>query len=157
MLQGVGGGYEFRWDSLRMWWGWCCKLNFTYVLTGGLNTEEDEDVQMRKRRRSTSTESMFSPTGTAVPQVTYTTTMSTTPSISPKKITISKSPQTQPRVVASGSQTQKVVWEIAGLTEDFWKSRWKELSVRQLSNLNKHVACLQKSTVWFRKRYCFLG
>jgi hypothetical protein len=78
------------------------------LLLGGLNTEEDDDVQIRKRRRSTSTESMFSPTGTSVPQVTYTTTMSNTSAISPKKITISKSPQAQPRVVASSSQTQKV-------------------------------------------------
>ncbi|XP_045200175.2 BRCA2-interacting transcriptional repressor EMSY-like [Mercenaria mercenaria] len=78
-------------------------------IKGGLNTEEDEDVQIRKRRRSTSTENMFSPSGTPVPQVTYTTTMSNTPALSPKKITISKSPQAQPRVVASGSQTQKVI------------------------------------------------
>ncbi|XP_060563339.1 BRCA2-interacting transcriptional repressor EMSY-like [Ruditapes philippinarum] len=78
-------------------------------IKGGLNTEEDDDVQIRKRRRSTSTESMFSPTGTSVPQVTYTTTMSNTSAISPKKITISKSPQAQPRVVASSSQTQKVI------------------------------------------------
>lgn len=79
-------------------------------IKGGLNTEEEEDVQLRKQRRSTSTESMFSPTlGAPVPQVTFTTTMTTTPTISPKKITISKSPQTQSRVVASGSQTQKVI------------------------------------------------
>lgn len=79
-------------------------------IKGGLNTEEDDDVQIRKRRRSTSTENLFSPPGaTPIPQVTYTTTMGNMPAVSPKKITISKSPQAQPRVVASGSQTQKVI------------------------------------------------
>ena len=75
---------------------------------GGLNTEDEDDVQMRKRRRSTSTDSMISPSATPIPQVTYTTTMASIPTISPKKITISKSPVAAPRVVASGSQTQKV-------------------------------------------------
>lgn len=79
-------------------------------MLGGLNTEEEEDVQIRKRRRSTSTDNMFSPPGgPSIPQVTYTTTMASATTVSPKKITISKSPQAQPRVVASSSQTQKVV------------------------------------------------
>ncbi|KAH3805994.1 BRCA2-interacting transcriptional repressor EMSY-like isoform X5 [Dreissena polymorpha] len=78
-------------------------------IKGGLNTEEDEDIQSRKRHHSTSSETMFSPPHPP-PQVTYTTTMASTPtSVSPKKITITKSPQAQPRVVASGSQTQKVI------------------------------------------------
>ncbi|KAK3588450.1 hypothetical protein CHS0354_025106, partial [Potamilus streckersoni] len=78
-------------------------------IKGGLNTEDDEDVQVRKRRRSTSTESLVSPTGTPVHQVTFTTTAASSTSMSPMKITISKSPQGQPRVVTSGSQTQKVI------------------------------------------------
>ena len=76
--------------------------------SGGLNTEEEEDVEIRKRRRSTSSDSIISPSATPIPQVTYTTTMASIPSLSPKKITISKSPVAAPRVVASGSQTQKV-------------------------------------------------
>ncbi|WAR28157.1 EMSY-like protein [Mya arenaria] len=79
-------------------------------IKGGLNTEEEDEVQTRKRRRSLSTENLFSPPpGSQIPQVTYTTTMASATTVSPKKITISKSPQAQPRVVASGSQTQKVI------------------------------------------------
>lgn len=76
---------------------------------GGLNTDEDEDVQIRKRPRNASTENLFSPPGSQqIPQVTYTTTIASGTSGSPKKITISKSPQAQTRVVASSSQAQKV-------------------------------------------------
>ncbi|KAL5004983.1 hypothetical protein ScPMuIL_018439 [Solemya velum] len=80
-------------------------------IKGGLNTEEDEELQTRKRRRSQSTESIVSPSAaTQTPRVTYTTTTpSSLPGMSPVKITISKSPQARTQVTSSTGQQQKVI------------------------------------------------
>ncbi|KAK3095595.1 hypothetical protein FSP39_016479 [Pinctada imbricata] len=81
-------------------------------IKGGLNTEEDEDLPVRKRRRSQSTESVsvVSPSAsTQTPRVTLVSTPSNIPGMSPMKITISKSPQGRPHTNTTVAQSQKVI------------------------------------------------
>lgn len=95
------------------------------IFSGGLNTEDEEEMPSRKRRRSQSSSSdsinIVSPSaGTQTPRVTYSTAASSSSGMSPVKITISKSPQTRPQVTAS-SQAQKV------RHDRFWHSVKKSL------------------------------
>ncbi|XP_071084680.1 BRCA2-interacting transcriptional repressor EMSY-like isoform X1 [Haliotis cracherodii] len=79
-------------------------------IKGVVNSEEEEELQTRKRRRSQSSEGMSSSVATQTPRLTYTTTASNSlPSMSPVKITISKSPQGRTMVSTPGSQPPKVI------------------------------------------------
>ncbi|XP_067669460.1 BRCA2-interacting transcriptional repressor EMSY-like isoform X2 [Haliotis asinina] len=79
-------------------------------IKGVVNSEEEDELQTRKRRRSQSSEGMSSSVATQTPRLTYTTTASNSlPSMSPVKITISKSPQGRTMVSTPGSQPPKVI------------------------------------------------
>ncbi|XP_041352455.1 BRCA2-interacting transcriptional repressor EMSY-like isoform X2 [Gigantopelta aegis] len=80
-------------------------------IKGCLNTEYEEELHTRKRRRSLSSDSLSSSIGTQTPRLTYPTTTSSSavPNISPVKITISKSPQGRTIVSTPGVQPPKVI------------------------------------------------